>query len=638
MKSDNKITEGTQLNRLMQRLFLSTILCLGLVGFSFNNAYAGFDAFKNLDASGTSYTLFNLANGDTIPLSDSATTKWDIGFKGTTLILNGGISGPGTTTGQVATSGFDNLLTAPSSGYEEDSTGSYAVPTGSGNGWYTYAGAPTHIIAPINGRAIVVKTTDGKYAKIEIISYYQGNPDLNQYTSSPPTEPSKYYTFRYYLQTDGSDNLDHSGRVRFRDLDATKTSYTLFSLSKGDTIPLSDSATTKWDIGFKGTTVILNGGISGPSTVTGQVVNTAFNNLLTAPLSGYVADSVSGKAIPTGSGNGWYTYAGAPTHKIEPIPNTTIAIQLANGKYAKVEIISYYQGNPDLSQYTSSPPTEPGKYYTFNYFIQHDGSANLDHSLYDVTVNDLDATGTNYALFSFTSSDTVPLSDSATTKWDIGFKGTTIILNGGVSGPGTTSGQVVTIDYDNLNTAPSSGFTMDGSGSYAIPTGSGNGWYTYAGPPTHKIEPIAGRTIVVQTTGGDYYKIQIISYYLGNPDLSQYTSAPPTEPSKYYTFRFEKISIPNGIEDKYQTVETLNIYPNPSSGSTVNIGYDLNPSVRTVRMSLYDLNGRIIHDQALLAQIGKQQYQLPISHLTSGIYMVVVSTNSQSIRQKLVIQ
>ncbi len=41
------------------------------------------------------FSFFSLENGSLVPSSDSATTKWDIAFKGTTILTNAGTSGPG---------------------------------------------------------------------------------------------------------------------------------------------------------------------------------------------------------------------------------------------------------------------------------------------------------------------------------------------------------------------------------------------------------------------------------------------------------------------------------------------------------------------------------------------------------------
>lgn len=155
-------------------------------------------------------SYFSLSSGTVVDAGNLSSTNWDVAFDGTTIYLNGGTSGTGAVQAQVLTSTlFDELEVAPTSGYksdDEDGDG-LAIPTGSGNGWYAYAGPPTHAIAPIGGVVIVLKTANGNYAKLQILSYYKGNPDLSQYTVSPPVEPSGYYTFKYAVQTDGTTNL-----------------------------------------------------------------------------------------------------------------------------------------------------------------------------------------------------------------------------------------------------------------------------------------------------------------------------------------------------------------------------------------------------------------------------------------------
>lgn len=162
--------------------------------------------YSNLDADAQTvktgkYTLFNFATGSLVSNADSATGKWDIGFKSTTIIVNGGTSGPGSVSAKIVSGVFDELTTAPTEGFVSDAAGSYAIPTGSGNGWYNYNGA-TMIITPIAGKILVFKTADSKYVKMEILSYYKdapANPDISS--------PSRYYTFRYVYQSDGSINF-----------------------------------------------------------------------------------------------------------------------------------------------------------------------------------------------------------------------------------------------------------------------------------------------------------------------------------------------------------------------------------------------------------------------------------------------
>lgn len=156
------------------------------------------------------FTLFSFAEGNVVDNSDSATTQWDIGFRGTTIILNGGTSGPGTASGQVVENIFDELTTAPVDGYVMDGT-SKAI---AGSAWYSYTGeaptGPKHAILPIAGKVILMKTAAGKYAKMEILSYYKGNPNTTtaEFADLVTRPESRYYTFRFMYQPDGSINFE----------------------------------------------------------------------------------------------------------------------------------------------------------------------------------------------------------------------------------------------------------------------------------------------------------------------------------------------------------------------------------------------------------------------------------------------
>jgi hypothetical protein len=170
------------------------------------------------------FTLYDLDAGEivlsssetdaSVRTADSTGTAWDIGFRGTTIIFNGGTSGPGQGSAQLLTEAFPGVTEAPASGYVADGANTacpsvetpggtfpgspYALCTGDENGWYDYDPSQ-NLITPIPGRTIVLTTGDGDYAKVRILSYYQGNP-----TPPNPTAPSRYYTFEYVVQPDGS--------------------------------------------------------------------------------------------------------------------------------------------------------------------------------------------------------------------------------------------------------------------------------------------------------------------------------------------------------------------------------------------------------------------------------------------------
>ena len=152
------------------------------------------------------YTLYSLESNSIIANSDSATTKWDVGFRGTTIITNGGNSGPGTGGAFIYTGTFGDLsqIPADSTFRIDNAPTSYAIKTGSGNGWYNYNGA-TNLITPVPGRILVIRTATGKYAKIEIQNYYKGGvtPDVTASDNDKLTK-QRYYTFRYSYQADGT--------------------------------------------------------------------------------------------------------------------------------------------------------------------------------------------------------------------------------------------------------------------------------------------------------------------------------------------------------------------------------------------------------------------------------------------------
>lgn len=156
------------------------------------------------------YTLYNLETNKVVPNSDSATTKWDIGFRGTTIITNSGVSGPGSAGAFVYVGTFEDLTQVPTdSTFRTDvATTNLAIPTGSNKGWYIY-NAPANLVTPIPGRVMVIRTAAQKYAKLEILNYYKGGvTPAATATDNEKIYKQRYYTFRYLYQPDGSKKLN----------------------------------------------------------------------------------------------------------------------------------------------------------------------------------------------------------------------------------------------------------------------------------------------------------------------------------------------------------------------------------------------------------------------------------------------
>ncbi|GAB1856517.1 HmuY family protein [Flavobacteriaceae bacterium MHTCC 0001] len=146
------------------------------------------------------FTKFDFESGQTT----TSTTDWDIAFRGTTIIVNGGESTGatdepernGNAAAYIANNTFDAVTEISTNNFNQDAAAGLAIPTGSGNGWYTYTGPPNHLIVPTAGKILVFRTRDGKYAKVEILSYYKDAP------SEPDTftDESRHYTFNYVYQ------------------------------------------------------------------------------------------------------------------------------------------------------------------------------------------------------------------------------------------------------------------------------------------------------------------------------------------------------------------------------------------------------------------------------------------------------
>lgn len=134
----------------------------------------------------------------------SSSGDWDIAFKGTTIIVNNGVSGDGNAEASVLNGViFDELESVPATAeFAIDTEEGNAIPTGSGNGWYLYDHT-THYVTPIAGMVILVKTNAGNYAKLEVLSFFKGNPPAEELDVAN----MYYYTFRYVLQSNGTMNF-----------------------------------------------------------------------------------------------------------------------------------------------------------------------------------------------------------------------------------------------------------------------------------------------------------------------------------------------------------------------------------------------------------------------------------------------
>ncbi len=184
-------------------------------------------SFENIRRGGlddvASFSYFSLAKNDTVAVTNPTTSaEWDLGFGQRTagtrpdgqggtvaitqsvIVINGGVSGNAEGKGflltdtlfeeiQSVTEDLDDSLAVDT---KVNDILTPAIETGSGT-WYTYDPA-THLLAPNPTHTILIKTADGKYAKVQILEIYYKDPS----SATPDYTKSGYFTIIYVLQED----------------------------------------------------------------------------------------------------------------------------------------------------------------------------------------------------------------------------------------------------------------------------------------------------------------------------------------------------------------------------------------------------------------------------------------------------
>ncbi len=128
-----------------------------------------------------------------------------------------------------------------------------------------------------------------------------------------------------------------------------RDSWTLVEFATGKTRKISEAeaetnklSQVSWDLAFSRTKIMSNGGKTNPLGKTG-VINLGpinFDNISTAPETGYIQDSRSLGNLINKELIGWYNYR-TRTHNIESKRNV-YALKLNNGIFMKMRILNYY--------------------------------------------------------------------------------------------------------------------------------------------------------------------------------------------------------------------------------------------------------------------------------------------------------
>ena len=164
------------------------------------------------DTSATgNFVKFSFSEGVTV-----SNENWDVAFRGTTLIVNGGEKAdndqpdrPGNAAVYIATGSMSEINSVDTNRLLQDNSSGSAILNNimiddlgvSGQGWASYSFS-THLFSPRAGRILVFRTHDNKYAKMEIIYFYDSlNPDTGS------GDIGGYYTFNYVYQSEEEINF-----------------------------------------------------------------------------------------------------------------------------------------------------------------------------------------------------------------------------------------------------------------------------------------------------------------------------------------------------------------------------------------------------------------------------------------------
>jgi hypothetical protein len=144
--------------------------------------------------------------------------------------------------------------------------------------------------------------------------------------------------------------------------------WTFFDFSRGSVVEVPHQFGVDWDLAFQRHKILANGGATNPKGK-GAILNlgeVAFDGMVEVPAEGYIEDTIAAinpEAITTENLaiKAWYHY-NFLTHVLRPKPNVYV-IRTADGRYAKMRIVSYYCDGGQASGC-----------FTIEYVYQGDGS------------------------------------------------------------------------------------------------------------------------------------------------------------------------------------------------------------------------------------------------------------------------
>jgi hypothetical protein len=277
------------------------------------------------------------------------------------------------------------------------------------------------------------------------------------------------------------------------------TSWRYVSLSDSAVVsPGSPRESSAWDIAFFATNVTLNGGAAGPGGVSAYCIcqnaaSTSAQILAMTPES-ELADFEAVTSVPAGATfttdvltpamTAWYT--GSPGGATA-VPSRVFLVRLNDGtSFAKVHVTGI----------TTASASAFGA-VTLEYAVQTSSTAAFGATK-TITVQNNGNVDLN-----------TDAQAGASPNWDIRLEGLTLLVNGGVSGPGQAAVADATQSFEATTTASTQpqAYRTD---RYAGVFGT-SPWYRYNLANDNRISPTFDVYLVKR--GSAVYKVQVIDYY-----------------------------------------------------------------------------------------------------------------------------
>lgn len=128
---------------------------------------------------------------------------------------------------------------------------------------------------------------------------------------------------------------------------SSEDNWVYFDFSRGDVVYIHDRTSLEWDLAFRRSKVISNGGATNKFGRAGLIDlgSLNFDQVVEVPPDNYIQDMATRTETENPILLKWYRY-NYLTHKLSAKPNT-YAVKTANSKYVKVKFLDFYCANKE---------------------------------------------------------------------------------------------------------------------------------------------------------------------------------------------------------------------------------------------------------------------------------------------------